>query len=80
MPAATVRAGCVAQGRGWRRFASGLWVWQSLPGGREDPGRDGLCVARPVGRGGDRDRRDQVPVRFGRVARRGDAGWGGGNG
>ena len=24
--------GCAAQGRGWRRFESGFWVWQSLPG------------------------------------------------
>ena len=33
-----------------------------------------------AGRGGDRDDRDQVPVRLGRVARRGDAAAGGGRG
>jgi len=33
-----------------------------------------------AGRGGDRDDRDQVPVRLGRVARRGDAAAGGSRG
>ena len=49
-------------------------------GGREDPRRDGLCVARRVGRGGDRDRRDPLPLRCGRVAGRGDARSGSGRG
>ncbi len=49
-------------------------------GGCEDPGQLGLSVAGRVGRGGDRDGRDQVPLRCGRAGRRGDAGSGGGGG
>ncbi|BCO36571.1 hypothetical protein MHEC_30040 [Mycobacterium heckeshornense] len=49
-------------------------------GGRGDPGWDGLCVAGCVGRGGDRDRGDPVPLRCGWVAGRGDARSGSGRG
>src|SRR6478752_302705 len=81
VPAATVR--------GWlRRAAQRLEAMRALfltvavtaGGGREDPGHLWLCVAGRAGRGGDRDCGDQVPVRCGRVARRGDAGAGGGCG
>ena len=58
-------AGVVPHGRGDRG------------GGREDPGHLWLCVAGRAGRGGDRDRGDQVPVRTGRGVRRSDAGAGG---
>ena len=81
VPAATVR--------GWLRRAGSrleaIRVWflgcgGRCRGGRGDPGWDGLCVARHGGRGGDCDRGDPVPLRCGRVARRGDAGAGGGRG
>ena len=81
VPAATVR--------GWLRRAAqrleamrALFLTVAVTAGVDVRIRDtfGLCVAGRAGRGGDRDRGDQVPVRCGRVGRRGDAGAGGGCG
>ena len=81
VPAATVR--------GWlRRAADRLEAVRNWflacrgdrGGGRGDPGRVGVRLARRAGRGRDRHGGDQVPLRRGRVAGRGDAGPGGGRG